>query len=145
MIGDQRRLRRNNENAKLIAEEAVLKVRETNKVQELYRIANEIPETKKMKELRIRQEVEKEWGEWKNVLSADEVDPLVGLRFKFGKIRQLPREASEKILENEMPGMRKEIPKKETYNKYGDAARKIEIEAIGKTWHFCPNSFCENS
>ena len=31
-----------------------------------------------------------------------------------------------------MPGMRKEIPKEETYNKYGDAARKIEIEAIEK-------------
>ena len=28
--------------------------------------------------------------------------------------------------------MRKEIPKEETRNKYGDAARKIEIEAIGK-------------
>ena len=31
-----------------------------------------------------------------------------------------------------MPGMRKEIPKAETYNKYGDAARKVEIEATGK-------------
>ena len=40
--------------------------------------------------------------------------------------------ASELILENEMPGMRKEIPKEETYNKYGGAARKIEIEAIEK-------------
>ena len=40
-----------------------------------------------MKELRIRQEVEKEWGEWKNVLSADEVDPLIGIRFKFGKMK----------------------------------------------------------
>ena len=59
-------------------------------------------------------------------------------------MRHLPREASEKILENEMPGMRKEIPKEETNNKYGDAARKIEIGAI-ETWHFCPNSFCENS
>ena len=37
-----------------------------------------------MKELRIRQEVEKEWGKWENVLSDDEVDPLIGLRFKFG-------------------------------------------------------------
>ena len=38
-----------------------------------------------MKELRIRQEVEKEWGERENVLSADEVGPLIGLRLKFGK------------------------------------------------------------
>ena len=48
-------------------------------------------------------------------------------------MRHLSREASEKILENEMPGMRKEIPKEETYNKYGGAARKIEIEAIENT------------
>ena len=31
-------------------------------------------------ELRTEQEVEKEWGEWGNVSSADEVDPLIGLR-----------------------------------------------------------------
>ena len=31
-----------------------------------------------------------------------------------------------------MPGVGKEIPKGETYNKYGDAARRIEIEAVGK-------------
>ena len=64
MIGDQCRLRRrNNENTKLIAEEAVLKVRESNKTQELHRISEEIPEAKQMKELRIKLEVEKEWGE----------------------------------------------------------------------------------
>ena len=51
--------RRNNENAKLTAEEAVLKVNEANKIRELYRIMNEIPETEKEKELRIKQEVEK--------------------------------------------------------------------------------------
>ena len=39
----------------------------------------------KMKEMRIRQEVGEEWGEWKNVLSAVEVGPFIGLRFKFGK------------------------------------------------------------
>ena len=63
MIGDQCRLRRrNNENAKLIAEEAVLQVRETDKIQELHRLLKEIPEAKKMEKLQIRQEVEKEWG-----------------------------------------------------------------------------------
>jgi len=41
--------RRNNENAKLIAEEAVLKMNETNKIRELYRIMNEIPESQKEK------------------------------------------------------------------------------------------------
>ena len=36
------------------------------------------------------------------------------------------------ILENEMHGMAKEIPEEETYNEYGDAARKIEIESVGE-------------
>ena len=31
-----------------------------------------------------------------------------------------------------MPRARKGIPKEETYNKYWDAARGVEIEAIGK-------------
>ena len=48
IIGGQRRKRRrNNENAKLIDEEAVLEVRGTDKVQERYRILKEIPETEK--------------------------------------------------------------------------------------------------
>ena len=84
---------------------------------------DEIPESYKEKELRIKQEAEKEWDEWDNVLdvkSADEVGPLIGLRFKFGTKKNLPMAASELILENEMPGMRKkETPKEETYNKYG--------------------------
>ena len=85
---------------------------------------------KKMKEFRIRHEVGKEWGEWKNVLSAGEVDPLIGLRFKLGKRKNLSMEASERILESEMPGMRKEIPKEETYDKYGDAARKLKSKRL---------------
>ena len=84
-----------------------------------------------MKELRIRQEVEKEWGGWKNVLSADEVDPLVGLRFKFGKMKPLSREVSEKILENEIPGMRNGIPKEETYSKYGARREKLILGQLG--------------
>ena len=77
-----------NESSKLIAEGTVLKVKETNKIRELYQIMNEIPESYKEKELRIKQEVEKEWNEWNNVIdvrSADEVGPLIGLRFIFGK------------------------------------------------------------
>ena len=58
-----------------------------------------------------------------DVMSADEVDPLIVLRFKFGKWN-LSRAASELILENEMRGMRKKIPKEEAYNKYGGAAQK---------------------
>ena len=55
--------------------------------------------------------------------------------------RNLPRMESEIISENEMTGMRKEIPKAETYNKYGDAARKIEIEAIWKHLDFARPPF----
>ena len=49
-----------------------------------------------MKELRIRQEVEKEWGECESAYSADEVGPSIGLRFKFGKIKSLLSGSSEK-------------------------------------------------
>ena len=31
-----------------------------------------------------------------------------------------------------MPGMGKEVPMGETYNKYGDAAREVEIVTVGK-------------
>ena len=92
--------RRKNESSKLIAEGAVLKVKETNKIRELYRILNEIPESYKEKELRIKQEVEKEWSEWNNAIDvrgADEVGPLIGLRFKFGKMKSISRATSELI------------------------------------------------
>ena len=42
-----------------------------------------------------------------------------------------------------MPGTRKEIPKKETYNGYGDSAMKVEIGAIANHGTFCfANSIC---
>jgi hypothetical protein len=52
--------RRKNESLKLIAEGAVLKVKETNKIRELYRILNEIPESYSflsLSELRLPQSV----------------------------------------------------------------------------------------
>ena len=50
MIVDQCMVkRRKNENTKLIAEGAVLKVIGANKIRESYRILNEIPETEKRK------------------------------------------------------------------------------------------------
>ena len=42
-----------------------------------------------------------------------------------------------------MPGMRKEIPKEETYTKYGDAARKVEIESTEKHGAFSGVPFSE--
>ena len=54
------------------------------------------------------------------VNSADQIDQLGSLRseMKSGKSK-LPSSKSEKISENDMPGMRKESPKVETLNKYG--------------------------
>ena len=40
------------------------------------------------------------------------------------------RERSHEIIEQDMQGMRKEIPKEGTYNCYGDAARKVAIGAL---------------
>ena len=47
----------------------------------------------------------------------------------WGNKQGLAKGDTEKILENEFPGCRKEIPFIETENKYGDAARRIEVEA----------------
>ena len=43
---------------------------------------------------------------------------------------------SGQILENVILGAKKEIPKEETDNKYGDAAREIEIGNLGKLCDF---------
>ena len=65
--------------------------------------------------------------------SADQIDQLNAFRRKMqsGK-RNLSRGGSGEILENEMPGMGDEIPKEETYNKYGGDARSNGIDAIEK-------------
>ena len=82
------------------------------------------------------QEVEEEWKSTKAISegnSANQTGQLEAWQFltKSGN-SNLPCSKSEEISENEMPGMRKEIPKEETRNKYGDAAREIEIDAIVK-------------
>ena len=41
-----------------------------------------------------------------------------------------------------MPGIMKEIPKGDTYSKYGDSARKVEIGAIGNHGTFFAKSIC---
>ena len=50
--------------------------------------------------------------------------------------KNLPSDASELISGNEMRWARNEIPKEETYNKYGGAAQQIEIEEIEKHGDF---------
>ena len=47
---------------------------------------------------------------------------------------------SEQILENEIVGMRNGIPEEETKNKYGDAARVIEVEKLENGG--IPREFC---
>ena len=61
------------------------------------------------------------------------IDQLNALRFKMQSgNKNCPREKIAKISGNGMPGIGKEIPKEETYNKYGDTAREIETAATGK-------------
>ena len=73
---------------------------------------------------------------------ADRIGQLNALRFEMqsGKFN-LSRSDSEEIMENETPGMRKAIPKEGTYIKYGDASRKVGIDAIGKLGDFAGVTF----
>ena len=71
-----------------------------------------------------------------------EIDQLNDLRFKIQtKNKNLSRGRHEKIPRDEMHGMDKEIPKEDTYNKYGDAAGEIEIGSIGKHGDFARMHF----
>ena len=76
VISDQCRLKlKENQDADLITEPAVLGINETNKIRELYRTLCEIPETKK--EMKSNQEIAKEWkemGEIPEVNSAGRID-----------------------------------------------------------------------
>ena len=63
--------------------------------------------------------------------SDGQIDQLEALRFKMKSRKpNLSSSESGEISENEMPGMRKGIPKEETFVKYGDAAREVEIDSI---------------
>ena len=87
MISDQCQVKlQGNQDVNLITEAAVLEISETNKIRELYRAISEIPETEKEKELKVKQEVAKEWEameEIQEVNSADQIDQLAALRFKM--------------------------------------------------------------
>ena len=68
--------------------------------------------------------------------SANQTDQLDAMRFKMkSKNSNLPSSKIEEISESDMQGTRKEIPKEETYNKYGDMARTIEIDEIENAEH----------
>ena len=82
-----------------------------------------------------RQKIEEEWQEMEeinNSLNVNQADQLESSRYKMKAKIITYQKRKGGILENEIPGMRKEIPKEETKNKYGDASRRIEIAAIEK-------------
>ena len=64
--------------------------------------------------------------------SLDQMAQLEALRSKLkSRNFDLSSSKSDAILENETPVVRMETPKEENYNKYGDAASEVEIEAVG--------------
>ena len=89
-----------------------------NKIKELYKIIGEYTESEKEKQLGEKQKVQEEWGEMEDInnsLNANQSDQLEAPRYKMkAKNHNISREKSEQILENEMPGMRRVVPKEET-------------------------------
>ena len=74
-----------NQEANLIAERAIAKVQEANKMSELFRVICEIPEKPSGNPLRYKREIENEWKflvESKEVSSAGQIGQLSDLRFK---------------------------------------------------------------
>ena len=94
-----------------------------------------IPETEKERNADKRQEVEEEWEEMEEISDVNcdnQTDQLEAMRFEMkSKIPIYQVRKARRYRKNEMPGTRGEIPK-EAYDKYGDAAGKIEIDAVGK-------------
>ena len=82
---------------------------------------------------------ERVWAleEIQEVNSSGQIGQLYALRFKMQSVKfnsSLPNR--EQNLENEMAGTRQGIPNGETFNKYGGAARKVGIDAIGEHGDF---------
>ena len=74
--------------------------------------------------------------EIQEVDSAEQIDQLNALRCKMqsGKFN-LSRTKSDEISRNGMPCMRKGMPKEETYDKYGEADRRVGIGDIENVGH----------
>ena len=145
VIASQRRLKlKENREPNLIAQKEILEAQGTSKILELYRVICEFPGQTIEIELGKKRKIETEWEfleGCKKVNSADQINQLNALRFKTQmESKNLAIETSGNISGNEMPGMMKQIAKEEMYNKYGDAARKVEIGAICETWGV---DFCE--
>ena len=75
-----------NKDAGLISETAVLEINAAKKIRDLYLALFEIPETAKAKESEAHQEVARGWkssGEIQEANSADEINQLNALRFEM--------------------------------------------------------------
>ena len=140
--------RKENQDAKQLTETATLKINETNKIKELYKILGEFTVSEKEKQLKESQKVEEEWKEMEDINNLSKVNQIgqlevLELKEKERNNYNLPKIRSEQILENGIIGMGEEIPKGGTKNKYGEAARRIEIGKIGKTVNFTRIPFSE--
>ena len=136
VIAHQRHLKLKGNQEENLIMKSILKSQEANKIRELYRVICEFPEKPSEIELRKKHAIGTEWeflAESKKVNISDHIDQLSAWRFMTQmKSKNLSRERIGEISENEMPGITEAIPIGETYNKYGDTARKVEIGAIGK-------------
>ena len=75
-----------NQEANQLTELATLKINETAKIKELYKVIGGFTESEKEKHMKERQKVEEEWGEIgeiNNLQSVNQTDQLVALRFKM--------------------------------------------------------------
>ena len=141
VISDQCQLKlKGNQDTDSITELAVLEINETGDIRELYRLVCEIPENQNGIEAKTDQETESgrdAMGGIQEVNSACQIDQLNDLRFEMQSAKfNLSRSKSEKISENEMPCMRKEIPKEETYDKYGTLLGELELSLLGNMGHW---------
>ena len=86
------------------------------------------------------------WGGGvQEVNSADQIDQLNAVRFDMQSRKfSLSRSNGDEISENEMPGMPNVIPTEETYNKYGDANRRVGIGDIAEHGAFGGDAFLAN-
>ena len=81
------------------------------------------------------------WGSWRLIKSKlNQTIGSVRIKIKGKENHNVPKIRSEQNLENEIVGMRIEIPQGETRNKYGESARAIGTEKIEKTESFYADS-----
>ena len=86
IVGQCQLTLKENQEANQLTELATLKINETAKIKELYKVIGGFTESEKEKHMKERQKVEEEWGEIgeiNNLQSVNQTDQLVALRFKM--------------------------------------------------------------